>query len=417
MGSFSKGNAAGLKVVKGAVRPRSASPAVGVASAGMRPQDGVSLLLPESYAERIKQAVLLQKLSWASPIKLGDGKDIAQVQAIGGLSGDVVLMYFDAEQEAASYAPWYLSSLCVRVARKSRGNNRNRPPAIILLVSDESLIGRWTLESENCRGAGLLSDFQTGVLGDWDDTTVKERVAEWTRNLVSDKSQSSLTAPADTAAKKLVGSPAEPNQYFVFMASPGDVEEEREKIREYFDAYNSRNLQRGLIIKVLDWETLASARTGDPQQIIFEDVLQPYANNLVLMICMVRHKLGGDATRKSGTLQELEWALNKRRTILPSLEIKWFLSDDAFTVDSRLPQEQRNEKYKHYEEALEFKKKITDSNQYLYVSYEKKDFAEKLDHDLGLWLADRNRPWNARETGQTGAAPAAPAETATVKWE
>jgi hypothetical protein len=394
MGSLSKGTAGGLRLMKGGVRSAAGvSPVAGAPPAIRTPASGVNLLLPESAAERIKDAVLRKKLRWDSPISLGDGKDAGVVQVIGGLSGDAVLMYFDADEEAIHYPPWYVSALCVRACRKSRAAKRNRPPAIVLLVSDDSLAGRWTLESQNCRGAGLLSDFQIGVLGDWDEDTASERVDEWTRELQDARTQSVIISKVEPSPTRLAGSLDRPNQYFVFMASPGDLGPERALVEQFFKDYKNRNLQRGERVELLAWENLASSGTGDPQQLVFDQVLEPYKKSLVLMICLVKHRLGGDARRRSGTLQEFEWALDERASNLPSLEIKWFLSNESFNLDSSLTSEQRNAKYKQYEEAEQFKKKIREGP-YLYVDFTN-DFLAKLEHDLGLWFANPKRPWNA----------------------
>jgi len=405
MGSLSKSNVGGLRGIKGGRQSPAPEPAISPGAAATKPSEGIRLMLPEAIAERVKQAVLGHQLEWESRVPLALGKDVALVHLIIGPTGHVVLIYVEAIEEAARYPSYYLSSLCVRACRKSRSANCSRLPSVVLLVNDDDAIGRWTLESDACRGAGLISDFKADVVGDWDDNSVKEKVAEWTQQLRNDGSQPPRIAQIDNSARRLgstvLRATTGPGQYFVFIASPGDTQDERKQIEDFFVDYNNQNLQRGVILQTLTWEKLLSSRVGDPQKTIFEDLLQPNVARLVLMICVLKHKLGGDANRESGTIQEFDWALDKRGSSLPTLEIKWFFSEEECLIGGRSSNQQRDEeKFRQYNEALVFRGKIIKSNQYGYVWY-KHDFVQKLQHDLGLWLNNPKRPWNTTATEQT----------------
>lgn len=49
-------------------------------------------------------------------------------------------------------------------------------------------------------------------------------------------------------------------EYHVFLASPGDMEQERQAVRKFFETYNrSTARQWGARFEVIDWENHATA--------------------------------------------------------------------------------------------------------------------------------------------------------------
>lgn len=359
------------------------------------PPDGISLLLPPSIEKRIANAVLARKLEWPNPIKLEYGKDLARIQLIRSGQDHLVLMYFDASQDAAKWPTWYLSSVFVRVWRKLRNDKCNRPPSVVLLVNDESLAGRWQFESQMWQQAGLIKDCRYDLLGEWDDSAVNDKVNEWATQLQDSRSQASIMLPSGNASA-LLGTPSHPNRYFVFVASPGDTTEERDEIRRYFRNVSERKLSQGVDFEVLDWERFSSARAGDPQQNIFEDVLRPEYEPLVLVIIVLKHKLGGDAHRESGTKKEFEWALERHQKGQGSPEIKCFFCEQGLSIPTELTEQQQTEAWNQFRAVQAFRQEIK-SSKHLCVSYkDKDDFTKRLDEDLGKWLEDSKRPWNAR---------------------
>ena len=65
--------------------------------------------------------------------------------------------------------------------------------------------------------------------------------------------------------------------YNVFVASPGDVGNERLKVRQFFDRYNRNYAEpRGLRFEIIDWENYSSAGVGRPQELITEQTLERY---------------------------------------------------------------------------------------------------------------------------------------------
>jgi hypothetical protein len=80
-------------------------------------------------------------------------------------------------------------------------------------------------------------------------------------------------------------SPVSVRQYHVFLASPGDVNDEREMIRQFFERYNRHTAQAwGIRFKVVDWENYASIGIGRPQELITAQTLERFRDSMALVI-------------------------------------------------------------------------------------------------------------------------------------
>lgn len=369
----------------------------------------VKLLLPDPTAERVKRAVLKRGLEWQSPVTLGDTSDGAQIHLIAGRRSHLALMYFDGSQDPAKWPIWYLSSLFVRVCRKSKVASCDGPPSVVLLVSDPLLRYRWASESDAWKVAGLIADCQADLLGEWDDGTADEKVEEWVRQLRDSRSQA-LTTTRSRNALAALGQPTEgrPARYFVFIGSPGDTAAEREEVRDYFE--RQRALRRNVVFEVRDWENFTSARYGDPQKNIFEDVLPPELHPLIVLVIFVfKHKIGGDPTRESGTKQEFEWA-TRLREHADSLvsenqhhafpEIKLFFSSQSPAFDA-MSDEQKLQAGEQYNAVLRFKAWIKRENRFLTAEFANDDFRGAFQKDLDIWLSKPKRPWNENTSSAT----------------
>ena len=57
--------------------------------------------------------------------------------------------------------------------------------------------------------------------------------------------------------------PRNVEEYYVFLASPGDVNPERQEVRRFFDEYNLTTASpHGLRFVVIDWENYSTAGVG-----------------------------------------------------------------------------------------------------------------------------------------------------------
>lgn len=81
--------------------------------------------------------------------------------------------------------------------------------------------------------------------------------------------------------------------YHIFLASPGDMTEERQMVREFFDRYNRNTANpHQLEFKVIDWENYSSIGLGRPQELITRQTLEKFKNSLVLFIGLLGQRFG-----------------------------------------------------------------------------------------------------------------------------
>lgn len=179
--------------------------------------------------------------------------------------------------------------------------------------------------------------------------------------------------------------------YHVFVASPGDVDDERQAVRAYFAAYNRSYAEpRGFRFDVIDWQNYSTAGAGRPQALITDQTLEHYRPSLALVIGIMAQRFGSPSgTHESGTEEEFEWARGNVRSGFP--ELKWFFREIAeLTLDPKnaaagLAQWQR---------VQAFRERIAAETSVYSRSYATIDeFKAVLDQDLGRWLNDAQRPW------------------------
>lgn len=189
------------------------------------------------------------------------------------------------------------------------------------------------------------------------------------------------------------------DEYHIFIASPGDMNPERQEIRNFFEEYNRHTAStRNVRFVVVDWENYATTGVGRPQQLVTSQTLEQCRDSLALVIGLMGLRFGfPTGTHESGTEEEFEWALNNHlQTGFP--EIKWFFRKvEKFVAPSSDPDEIKTA-LEQWEKVLNFKKRLQQGNpqpQLLYKEFnDTEHFKEVLRQDLSLWLADKARPWS-----------------------
>ena len=82
-------------------------------------------------------------------------------------------------------------------------------------------------------------------------------------------------------------------QYHVFLASPGDVNGERQHVRKFFERYNGHTAQLWNVrFEVVDWENYATIGVGRPQELITRRTLQKFQSSLALVIGIMNQRFG-----------------------------------------------------------------------------------------------------------------------------
>jgi hypothetical protein len=68
----------------------------------------------------------------------------------------------------------------------------------------------------------------------------------------------------------------ETKTYHVFLASPGDMQAERQSVRDFFEDINQQVFQhKNLSFEVLSWEHNVTFGMGRPQAIINAQTIEP----------------------------------------------------------------------------------------------------------------------------------------------
>jgi hypothetical protein len=184
-------------------------------------------------------------------------------------------------------------------------------------------------------------------------------------------------------------------EYHVFLASPGDMEAERQAVREFFQEYNETTAQwRKARFTVVDWENYSSAGIGRAQELITKQTLEQYRESLALVIALMGQRFGtptGEA--ESGTEEEYTWALESfTKRGFP--DIKWFFRVprqfvvplDPALARVAIDQWERVQDFRRTVEAISLVRDFVDLPH----------FRELFRRDVTHWLNNTARAWNMR---------------------
>ncbi len=101
----------------------------------------------------------------------------------------------------------------------------------------------------------------------------------------------------------------------ILIASPGDVEEERELISQVIDQWNALNSEPSkAVLLPVRWESHASPLMGDRPQAIINDQL---VKGCDLLIGVFWTRIGSQTgVSVSGTVEEIEWFIQNRKPVM-----------------------------------------------------------------------------------------------------
>ncbi len=203
-------------------------------------------------------------------------------------------------------------------------------------------------------------------------------------------------------------------EYHVFLASPGDVNAERQHVRRFFDDYNrsTAHLWNARFV-VIDWENYATTGVGRPQELITQQTLEKYKSSLALVVGIMGQRFGSPTgVAESGTEEEFNWAIKSNKdTGFP--EIKWFFRK-ADNLQLPPDPDEAMKAVEQWRKVLAFRRRMQDfNNPVFYTEYPGPDkFRDVFDRDLNLWLADSSRPWAKKRAAEIAAAAGSAASVA-----
>ena len=192
------------------------------------------------------------------------------------------------------------------------------------------------------------------------------------------------------------------SQYHIFLASPGDVSEERQFVRQFFEQYNRTTAHLWNVqFVVVDWENYATTGIGRPQELITQQTLERFRDSLALVVGIMGQRFGSPTgNAESGTEEEFNWAMESHLASgFP--EIKWFFRQAA-TLAMPSDPAQLEKAAEQWKKVHIFRSRMREANNSLfYAEYPDSDtFDEIFARDLNQWLADASRPWIVSQPGQ-----------------
>jgi chaperonin cofactor prefoldin len=189
--------------------------------------------------------------------------------------------------------------------------------------------------------------------------------------------------------------PSNIDVYHVFLASPGDMSQERQEVRLFFEEYNRATANpREVRFDVVDWENYASAGVGRTQALISEQTLKRFEKSLALVVALMGARFGSPTGEfQSGTEEEFEYALKLwRERGFP--EIKWFLRDVQMLQVSPDP-DRRAKELEQWDRVSAFRRRLKEGDPPVFYKtfQDLESFRQVLGSDLRLWLGHPDRPW------------------------
>jgi len=170
----------------------------------------------------------------------------------------------------------------------------------------------------------------------------------------------------------------------IFLASPGGLKAERERLRATADRYNrTAGLRRGVAFITRGWEEVPGG-LGRPQSLINEIVDE--CDYTVVILADRWGSSPGEDNYSSGTEEEFMRSLELRAD--PQGHMR-----DVLVLFRSVPDSQLADPGKELSKVLSFKKRLEESKQILYDTFDSLDaLQERFEKALAKW----DEPWEQR---------------------
>lgn len=169
--------------------------------------------------------------------------------------------------------------------------------------------------------------------------------------------------------------------YTVFLASPGDVKDEREGVVDVVTELNQQLRGQDIRVDLLRWEDSVRSAMGEDGQAVINEQVGEYD----YFIGIMWKRVGGETKRaQSGTIEEFERAVAGKRSNNQPSEVTFYFKKggvDPLSVDpDDLRAVQRFRKAVHKEGVLSFDFDTVE------------DLVRRVRQDLNRWLGELIRP-------------------------
>jgi hypothetical protein len=191
--------------------------------------------------------------------------------------------------------------------------------------------------------------------------------------------------------------------YHVFLSSPGDMEYEREAVRQFFKSLNQAIARPfNLRFEVIDWENCTTIGYQNTQELITEQTLQRFRKSLTLVIGLMGQRFGTPTGHfESGTQAEFEWAAAYRKNH-GHPEIKWFFRRVEEIVIPTRSDRDIKEAVEQWKRVRKFRKKYAG----FYKEFpDSASFPDALWEDLMRWFTSWIERKRSIEVSRSSEAP------------
>ena len=165
----------------------------------------------------------------------------------------------------------------------------------------------------------------------------------------------------------------------VFVASPSDVLEERDRLDGIVNEINSTLARRkGVRLELLRWERDASPAFGNDPQAVINDQIPPYD----IFICILWHTIGSPTERaESGTIEEFELAKARYDKDQKSVRLMLYFKGAPPLSLADIDPDQ-------YKRVVEFRSRVSEAGGLYSEFTTADDFANQVRIDLTKYLLD-----------------------------
>ncbi len=174
----------------------------------------------------------------------------------------------------------------------------------------------------------------------------------------------------------------------VFIASPGDVSDERERVRQSVQHINNLVAKHsGILFEPIGWEDIPLARSMRTQ-----DLINPYVDRADIFVGILNKRFGQLTGRaESGTEEEYNRIEERWQVARPRPAIMLYFK--------RLPPEDLNDPGQHLQRVIAFKTRV--SNTLLYKEFDTgDDLSNKVETDLAHWIHEQGPSRTSRQHNQ-----------------
>ncbi len=187
--------------------------------------------------------------------------------------------------------------------------------------------------------------------------------------------------------------PTTVNNLKVFVASPSDVVDERETLKQVIDELNKMlGARSNLRLELVQWQTDSYPSIGkDPQSVINEQIGDDYD----IFVGILWKRFGTPTGRaESGTAEEFERAYQRAREKPNSIKVMFYFNESPVSLTEL-------EAIEQYKKVISFRKSIREQGVYDWSYKKPEDFTSLVRLHLGRVMEEFGTKWGQSSEEKT----------------